>query len=156
MTIRGWRRKVVALGALAAAAMLSVAAPAQPAAADGRTLVADVGCASGIAPPWAFPIQVNYGSGWVNADATRSQIPGKEMHEVTLTIPTTASSVAVDAICFVDRTEFNRGILLSQVGPWIGWSASIVPGSAAVRTSWVCERRQVFPGPWVHDCARTA
>lgn len=143
------RRAAVAVGLLAASAVLSVTTTGQaPALADAtRVITGATSCASGIVP---YSPYVNYGSGWVGADSSY-QIPGTQTKVWTKVIPASATGIELDMFCYANWQEYN-GQLFYPYGTWQGYGTSFTPGTSTITSGWLCDRFPVYPGPWVRTC----
>jgi hypothetical protein len=156
------RRIAAALGLLAAATVSAVTVAAQPAAADGTRIInGTTTCTSGIVPfaPW-----VNLGGGpgwpgapgpgWLPADSSY-QVPGTQTKVWTKVIPASTTSIALDVKCYLSMSEYYGYVTYPQ-GTWQNWVYSLTPGTSTINSTWSCTRQQVYPGPWIRTCARTA
>jgi hypothetical protein len=149
------RRRTAALGTLGVASSLLMTAAPQPASADGtRTFVASTTCDSGVVP---YGFNVDVGAGWNvgTSGGSSAQTPGTQTKVLTITIPSTATSVALDSFCYIGFDEAN-GRITFPYGTWIGWTYSLSPGTSTANSTWVCSRHTVYPGPWIRTCALTS
>lgn len=145
------RRRVAAFGTVIATAALFVAAAPQAASAEGtRTLIASTTCTSGIVP-FGFTITLNSGTATGGSSA---QIPGTQTKVLTITIPSDATTVAMDSFCYAHWGEYH-GQVSYPYGTWIGYTASITPGTSTVNSTWSCSRQSYLYNQWQRSCSLT-
>jgi hypothetical protein len=145
------RRRKAALGTVCAVAALVAAATPQAAMADTmRTLSVPVGCASGIVP---FGLSVNNGSGWYYPTGSSYSVGATKYF--TVSIPSTATSLALDTFCYYSTQEYNGQVSYPD-GTWEGYTYAITAGTSTINTTASCVREPVYPGPWVRYCSLSA
>lgn len=122
------RRRATAFGSAVATLLLFAAAVPSPAAADTmRTLNLALGCATGL----PYGLNVNNGSGWYAPNG--SSFASGTTKYFTVSIPASASSIAIDTIYCdgEDSAYYNVG--------WSGTYAGITPGTSTVNANGYCE-----------------
>ena len=144
------RRRAAVFGALVATVALVGTATPQLASADGtRTLVASVSCRSGIVP---FGFALDWGSGFTyDFPGSSYQVPGTQTKVLTATIPSNATSIAMDTRCYANSDEY-WGRVSYPYGTWNGYVSSLTPGTSTLNSVWICDRYPVYPGPWIRTC----
>lgn len=126
---RGLLSRAVALCSALAAVQLFAIAGSSPASADTmRTLKVALSCDTGM----AYGLYVDTGSGFVDPGGS-SYVSGGVKY-FTVTIPASASSLAIDTI-FCDN---------EAPGPvWRGYFYSITPGTSTITTNGYCQQQVI-------------
>ena len=135
----------------AVAALLLIAAP-QPAMADSvRTLNITATCSNGFqSQQISSLVNINYGAGWVAVATGPTGTPGGSTWSWITTIPTSASTLSIDAFCLAFTGDYY------PAGYYLGYAVGLSPGASTVNTSWACTRHTVYPGPMVRICNNTS
>jgi hypothetical protein len=139
MTRRTTARRLAALGAATAAALLIASAAPQPASADAtRTFQLALSCSYGL----PYGLSVNTGSGWYYPDG--SSYASGSVKYFTVQLPQTASTLAINTgFCDTDPTTPT----------WEGNTYAITPGSSTLSATGYCLDEYVYPGPFVRYCS---
>jgi len=62
----------------------------------------------------------------------------------------------MDAFCYPSWAAYNSPSSPGPFGQWRGYGIFITPGSSTVNSTWSCWWGQVYPGPYVRECGKTA